>query len=408
MLLYVRIDWYEHDMHGSRSRRTSWSFLDRGSGQGNLSAGRRSRCLGVSHHGEEVGRFEPQQAAANRAFGHGARLSKTGTRVRGKKPGGKPGHEGHHRAPPARIDRKREHRLPCCPDCQGRLKRCASLRTRFIEDIPEGITPIVTEHTIRRDWCPRCKKLVEPKVPDALPGATLGNRTAVMTAWMHYGLGNSISQIVDVFNYHLQMKLTRGGLVNLWQRLQDALFPWYEQIQAEALKSAVLHADETSWRVSGKTHWLWAFANHDLTYYMIDRSRGEPALLRFFIEEFEGTLVSDFWGAYNAVVCAARQGCLVHLLRDSAYRGALQERRTSLAGVFQKAAAIAGRCDPLGTTKARLAGGKLRLPSATDWRTPGRTDCHHLAGRPGKAVGQKAAATSRPPVHIPRQTGSSL
>ncbi len=153
----------------------------------------------------------------------------------------------------------------------------------------------MTEHTIRRDWCPRCKKLVEPKVPDALPGATLGNRTAVMTGWMHYGLGNTISQIVNVFNYHLQMKLTRGGLVNLWRRLQDALFPWYEQIQAEALKSAVLHADETSWRVSGKTHWLWAFANHDLTYYMIDRSRGEPALLRFFIEEFDGTLVSDFW-----------------------------------------------------------------------------------------------------------------
>ena len=50
--------------------------------------------------------------------------------------------------------------------------------------------------------------------------------------------------------------------------------------------------------------------------YLIDRSRGEPALLRFFVEEFQGTLVTDFWGAYNAVVCAARQGCLVHLLRD--------------------------------------------------------------------------------------------
>ncbi len=75
-------------------------------------------------------------------------------------------------------------------------------------------------------------------------------------------------------------------------------------------------ADETSWRVAGKTHWLWAFANDDVTYYMIDRSRGEPALRKFFVEEFQGTLVSDFWGAYNAVVCAARQGCLVHLLRD--------------------------------------------------------------------------------------------
>jgi transposase len=233
-----------------------------------------------------------------------------------KKPGAKQGHKGHRRPPPARIDQRRAHRLPCCPHCQGRLKRCQQTRTRYIEDIPEGITPVVTEHTIHRDWCPRCKKLVEPKVPDALPGATLGNRTGTMTAWMHYGLGNTLSQIVEVFNYHVQMKLTTGGLLHMWRRLQEALFPWYEQIQAEALRSAVLHADETSWRVAGKTHWLWAFANDDVTYYMIDRSRGEPALRKFFVEEFQGTLVSDFWGAYNAVVCAARQGCLVHLLRD--------------------------------------------------------------------------------------------
>ena len=83
--------------------------------------------------------------------------------------------------------------------------------------------------------------------------------------------------------------------MKMWRRLQEALFPWYEQIQDEALRSAVLHADETSWRVAGKTHWLWAFANDDVTYYMIDRSRGEPALRKFFVEEFQGTLVTDFW-----------------------------------------------------------------------------------------------------------------
>jgi hypothetical protein len=144
----------------------------------------------------------------------------------------------------------------------------------------------------------------------------LGNRTLVLSSWLHYGLGNTLSQIVEVFNFHFQLKLTPGGLLQMWYRLQEVLYPWYQQLQAEALASAVLHADETSWRVAGKTHWLWCFANVGLTYYMIDRSRGEPALRKFFVEEFQGTLVSDFWGAYNAVVCAARQGCLVHLLRD--------------------------------------------------------------------------------------------
>ena len=33
-------------------------------------------------------------------------------------------------------------------------------------------------------------------------------------------------------------------------------------------------------------------------------------------QEFGGTLVSDFWGPYNAVVCAFRQKCLAHLFRE--------------------------------------------------------------------------------------------
>jgi len=189
------------------------------------------------------------------------------------------------------------------------------VRTRYTEDIPD-IEPEVTEHTIHRDWYPNCRKRVEPTVPDALPNSLLGNRVLVLSAWLHYALGNTISQIVDVFGFHMQMKLTAGGLVHMWYRLQAILYPWYQQIQKEALQSAVLHADETGWRVNGKTHWLWSFSTTQLTYFMIDRSRGSPALMKFSVQEFAGTLVSDFWGAYNAVVCALRQTCLVHLLRD--------------------------------------------------------------------------------------------
>ncbi|XOV72633.1 MAG: transposase [Verrucomicrobiota bacterium] len=174
----------------------------------------------------------------------------------------------------------------------------------------------MTEHTIHRDWCPQCQKKVEPVVSSALPGSSLGNSVLVLSAWLHYALGNTLSQIIEVFNFHLQMKLSQGGLVAMWQRLQGILYGWYEQIQQEALHSALLHADETGWRVNGKTHWLWCFASNDLTYYMIDRSRGSPALEKFFIQEFQGTLVTDFWSAYNAVSTALRQTCLVHLLRE--------------------------------------------------------------------------------------------
>ena len=233
-----------------------------------------------------------------------------------KKPGRKPGHPGSRRKPPARIDRRQEHRAEVCPECGGPLQRCQETRTRYTEDIPADIQPVVTEHTIHRDWCPRCKKKVEPVLSEALPGATLGNRVLVLSAWLHYALGNTLWQIVEVFNFHLSFNVTPGGLVQMWRRLAEILCVWYEAIQQEALDSAVLNADETGWRVNGKTHWLWCFATGELSWFMVNRSRGSPALLQFFLKEFAGTLVSDFWGAYNAVACALRQKCLVHLLRD--------------------------------------------------------------------------------------------
>jgi transposase len=243
---------------------------------------------------------------------------KPSARRRSKKLGRKPGHIGERRPTPERIDHREEHRAEVCPFCSGNLHRCSETRTRYVEDIPlpEQLHPQVTEHTIHRDWCPNCRKQVEPKVTSALPGATLGNRVLVLAAWLHYALGNTLSQIVEVFNFHLQLKVSAGGLVQMFYRLQEILYAWYEQIQQQALDSAVLHADESGWRVNGKTHWLWCFATGDLTYYMIDRCRGAPALMKFFTREFTGALVSDFWGAYNAVLCTLRQTCLVHLLRD--------------------------------------------------------------------------------------------
>jgi len=235
---------------------------------------------------------------------------------RRKKPGRETGHAGTRRPAPEQIDQRTTHRARRCPHCDGPLRRCQQTRTRYTEDIPEGIQPVVTEHTIHRDWCPRCKRAVEPRVPDALPGSQIGNRVLGLSAWLHYGLGQTVQHIVDVFNCHLHFPLTPGGLMQQWYRLQEIFYPWYEQIHQEALDSAVLNADETGWRVNGKGHWLWCFSTPRLTCYLIDRRRGRPVVARFFRKAFRGTLVTDFWAPYNAVVCSARQVCMAHLLRD--------------------------------------------------------------------------------------------
>lgn len=262
------------------------------------------------------GRSEVQALSPSTPSGMVPVYAKPSAPTRSKRPGAQKGHPGQRREAPARIDRTQEHRLKRCPCCGGALQRCQRTRTRLIEDIPEEIEPVVTEHTLWRDYCPTCKKDVEPVVPDAMPGATLGHHVVTLSSWFHYGLGLTVSQIVDILGYHLQTRLTPGGLIDAWHRLAEVLSVWYEQIGAQVKKSGHLHADETGWRVNGVTYWLWCFAHSRACYYMIDRCRGSPALQKFFTEAFEGVLITDFWSAYESVCAEDRQYCLVHLLRE--------------------------------------------------------------------------------------------
>jgi len=254
--------------------------------------------------------------------------------ARAKTPGAKPGHPGSRRAKPPAITRREEHPpMAQCPACGGLLGAPTERRFRLIEEIAET-RPEVTEHSIPRHWCPTCRKLVEPPVVDALPRAQFGHRLVTLSAWLHYGLGVTISQVAEVLGRCLQFEISAGGLVDAWQRTAGVFEPWYDQIAEAARRGGVLHADETGWRVNGRTHWLWCFTTPSATYYMIDRSRGSPALSKFFTETFDGVLVTDFWAAYNAVECAARQACLPHLFRE--LEKVDQEDDTPTWGEFRK------------------------------------------------------------------------
>ncbi|MFH1732534.1 MAG: transposase, partial [Planctomycetota bacterium] len=97
---------------------------------------------------------------------------------------------------------------------------------------------------------------------------------------------------------------------------------------------------------------------------MIDRSRGSPALSKFFTEAFDGTLVTDFWAAYSAIECAARQACLPHLFRELDKTD--EDDRTEAWAAFSKKlkrllrdAIRLGRCDDL--SGERFASCRARL-----------------------------------------------
>lgn len=234
---------------------------------------------------------------------------------RKKKVGAKPGHDGHARRRPDRIDRTVTHALPPCPCGGGTVVACKTPRTRIVEDLPEDLKIQVAEHVVPRGYCANCRTTVEAKVPDAMPGATLGHRAVALTAWLHYGLGTTTGQVVAVLDGHLQCPISEGGLAEIGHRLATVLTPWYEEIQTLCLGAPVLHVDETGWRTAGRTGWPWCATATGATYYWIHDGRGREALDEFFTREFSGVLVTDFWSAYDAVALF-QQKCWPHLLRD--------------------------------------------------------------------------------------------
>lgn len=245
--------------------------------------------------------------------------AKATAKGRRKKPGAREGHAGRRRPAPVPDERVEVDELIFCPECNGRVLPARRRRRRVIEDMPDDARVKATEYSIPSHWCPCCRKHVEPRVGAALPKATIGNNLAAMTVAFHYGLGLTIDQTRDVLLSPLQTYVSAGGLVDLWRRVAGVLTPWYERIGREARGSATLHADETGWRVSGRTHWLWCFCNHKNCYYMIDEGRGGAALSTFFAEAFEGVLIHDFWRPYSSVILEGsgeHQCCLVHLLRE--------------------------------------------------------------------------------------------
>jgi len=62
---------------------------------------------------------------------------------------------------------------------------------------------------------------------------------------------------------------------------------------------------------------LWDFVNSEAALYRIEKSRGSEVVKDTLGEDYQGTLISDFYSAYNDKIKAKnKQKCITHLLRE--------------------------------------------------------------------------------------------
>jgi len=107
-----------------------------------------------------------------------------------------------------------------------------------------------------------------------------------------------------------------GTVVNLEREVGAALAAPHEEALEVVRAAGVKNADETSWKLAGKSCWLWAAATTTVATFVIHGTRGILGLTALLGMEIRGIICSDRWGPYNRVPESRRQICWAHLKRD--------------------------------------------------------------------------------------------
>lgn len=264
---------------------------------------------------------ELQRAGKRQAVPFARRERVKRPRKRGRKPG--KGEFKNREKPKAEaIQETKKAELHGCPECGSKLQNIKE-HEQYEIDIPE-IKPIVTLYLMLSGTCPECGKQHWMYHPDQISravgasGVVIGPRAKALASDLKHRFGASYGKVSEVLNDTFHLNVTRGAWQQADQRLALQAQPIYQAL-IEALQAcAVVHGDETGWRIGTLSAWLWVFANQKMTVYTIETSRGHEVALNILGKEFKGILVSDCFLAYDhhELENWLKQKCLSHLLKD--------------------------------------------------------------------------------------------
>jgi len=242
-------------------------------------------------------------------------------RKRGRKPGAAYGKKAH-RPPPAadQIDEFYEAPLPqSCPHCGGAIHE-QQVVPQFQTEIPRR--PIYRQFNVHVGSCQRCGRRVQGTHPlqtsDALGAAAsqLGSDALAAMAYLKKYGGLSDGKIAQLFQVLFGISITRGGVSQAVQRAGQRCRPVYvQQIQTAVRRSPWVVADETGWKVGGRSAWLHVLVGTDATCYCIGRRRSSEVTAAVLGWNYAGLLIHDGLATYDRLSAARHQQCVGHVLR---------------------------------------------------------------------------------------------
>ena len=233
---------------------------------------------------------------------------------RGKRPRKGAGNQKKNKKP-TREEKATVTHCDLCGKDLSEKEPLESSNDRIIEDIPEpSFEPDIILAKQEKKYCDDCKEVITARSELALPKSDIGLNSTILICYLWVAICVPFTKISSYLKTFHGLKITTSGLSKQIIRVSIIMKEVYTEILQDIKIGVTLYADETGWRVKGKSWWLWVFGTQDTAYFTIDKSRGSKVVRRVLGEIFLGVLVVDGWCAYLSLMCE-QQSCMAHLLR---------------------------------------------------------------------------------------------
>ncbi len=184
------------------------------------------------------------------------------------------------------------------------------LSEHWQQDIEIVTRPVATLYRHQTAHCPNCSKDVIET-----PGDLIGPVTKSTAIYLHHTIGISYRKTRQVIEELFGIKYSVASALAFDEKAARKGKPIYEDLREKVRAADHIHADETHWRQDGQNYFVWFAGNSDLALFHIDKSRSGKVAVALLGDNFQGTLITDGYQAYNATNPKHRQSCLAHLIR---------------------------------------------------------------------------------------------
>jgi transposase/ribosomal protein L29 len=244
-------------------------------------------------------------------------------RKTGRKPGGQTGHAGATLQMSPAPDLVEEHRPRRCHDCGRQLSGWltpVAVEARQVFDLPGQLALEVVEHRLASLCCPACHHVTKADAPPEAPRQVqYGPKMEAAAVYLGTSQYLPVKRASELIRDWFGATISPATIEKMTGRAAAVIETSVKPAIADLLAAGpVAHADETGFKVAGKTLWAHSPSNPKATWIEVHQQRGKAAIDKIgLIPRLTGVLVHDAWAAYDSYPnIGGHQLRTAHVLRE--------------------------------------------------------------------------------------------